>query len=161
MILFPFILKEVRIKPTVQTSAYSSAQVIGGLQTLSNAFQNNGGTSKLTKITIVDADKQSAHIKVLFFSQPLPNTTPASKYADAAAFDPAFKDMTDNFLGEVDIPAASYVALANVSEVTVNLNEGLDLKSWNKNLYVIVLSQGTPHYTAATSLGLAFEFEQF
>lgn len=133
---------------TIGASAatYASGDVIGGLVTLSNAVFENDGTIKIDSITLQDEATQDVGLKLVFFDSN-PNS---STITDNVAFDIAFAD-AEKHIGTVSIGAGSsnwdnwtITSVATLTNVGLRLSAG----GGSKSLYMVVVSQGTPTFTA-------------
>lgn len=136
-------LNIVQTNPTVTAGAYSANNVVGGIQTLATALRNatNGGI--LESISVLDKAAQGAQLSFFFFSA-LPT---GGTYADHGALVLAAADLP-NFLGKVDIAAASYDPAGAAVKVSTASNIGMVLSGdASGNVYVIATTTGTPTYT--------------
>lgn len=165
----------ISVTPTLDTSAYTSGDRLGSIQTITSAFRKTyrpfdqpqqtldstsiiqvGGKVILSEVTIVDQAKQSAAIDILFF-----DALPTVASADNAPIDISDAEMIAKCVGAVSINA-SYIALAANSVVSqANLNIQMKQKSTaaNYNLYAVCIVRATATY-AADSLVFRYKFFQ-
>jgi hypothetical protein len=148
--------------PTISSGvAYTAADQLGGLQTLSDAARYSGDRkgSLLLDIIIVDKDKQNSAMDILFFSD-----SPTVASSDNAAADVSFAEMSSKFIGRVSIESTDWKSIANCSEATAR-NVGLHLRPGTVNdpatkLYALAVARGTPTYTSTTSLVFKYQLLQ-
>lgn len=139
----------VEVNPTLDTSAYASGDRVGSLMTITGVGESGSGCV-LDKVVIVDQAKQSSALKILLF-----NAAPTIASADNAAIDITDAEMIAKCIGVIDVPSASYVALANNSVVDVAYARSV--KAPAMTMYALLVSAGSPTY-AASSLRLKFHF---
>lgn len=144
------------VRPTlaVDTNIYAALDIIGGQLTLTDAMRISDGTGVLHSISITDDDNEKAAFDILLFHSSLAGTvTDNGAFAHNSA-DPA------KFLGRVQVLASDYVTVVTGSLAVANLRSiGLPVKaSGSRNLYALIIATGTPTYTAATDLKIAFGF---
>lgn len=128
---------------------YSSGDVIGGANTLTNAVHKTPGTGIIQSIVVLDKANQKSALDILFF-----DTTPANSFgADNAAY--ALNDADLGYcLGRYSVAAADYVSSStNSAEATIR-SVGLPIKAATgaRDIYMVVVSRGTPTYGSATDL---------
>lgn len=138
----------VTVTPTLDTSAYTSGDLLFDSTEIANAVRANGGCAILQSITIVDKDDQRAGLTLLFADAATDFGTPNS------APDPDDGE-TATVLGHVAIVAGDYVDLGGASVACVR-GLGLLLKAGaaTTSLYVAAMTGGTPTHTAS---GLALK----
>lgn len=145
----------VEVTPTLDTNAYTSGDRLGSIMTLDGVTEGGAQITKLATIVIVDGDKQSQALDILFFDE-----LPTVASADNAAIDITDAQMTDKCVGYVAVAAADFKALAN-SSVAVLKDVNLYLKpavAAEGKLYALMVTRGTPTHTAA-GLVLKFVFD--
>ncbi len=139
-------------------AAYTTADVLGGVNTIPKAVLSDGGSAKLTSLSILDKANQKSAIDLIFFSE-APVTTVGS---DNAAY---VLDDTDlaKVIGRVTVAAASYVSSSttNAEATVTNLQLILQAKAKSQDLYVLAVARGGPTYGAATDLVIRLGLEQF
>ena len=151
------------IKPTitVDTAIYAALDVLGaaatsGIVTITDAMRVIGGSGVLETISVFDDDNEKAVISLLFFdSLPSGGTYIGNGALALAAGDKA------KYIGKVNIASADYETLGGKAFACLK-NVGLHLKaSGSTNLYMIpLITSGTPTFTAATDLKMAFGFRR-
>lgn len=153
--------KVISFTPTIDTSAYADGDQLGDLKELAEAMDSSGDTGLVVSVVVVDKDKDSAALDVLFF-----NDKPTVSSSDNAALDIADSEMASKFLGSVRVAAADYIAL-NSSTVATVKNVNLVVKSEKsadnldgKSLWCILRSAGTPTYTATSDLVVKIGLKQ-
>lgn len=136
------------ITPTISiTPAYTAGDVLGGLQTISNAARTSGGSGQVLSICVLDKTQaQRASMDLLFFDRTV------TVAADNAAVAMSDADMA-NCLGVV--PIYSYntawpgTPLNSIStNVAVNMPFVLD----GTDLFVVAVVRTTPTYVATSDL---------
>jgi len=137
------------------TLAYSAGDAIGTIITLSDVFINPSGQATLMGLSIGDANSQASDIEVLVFdSEPSPGTvtitdnTAVSLSTGALALS----------CGVVSVSSTDYKAYAANSIATV---KNIGLPVWGtdgtRDLYIAIVSRGTPTYIAdGLSISLTF-----
>lgn len=142
--------------PTISNgAAYTSGDVLGGLQTLSNAARISGGSGIIQSITVLDKTQaQRAAIDLLFFDR---SVTVA---ADNAAVAMSDADMAF-CLGIVSIGPynAAWPGTPLNSEATL-LNVGLPFVLNGTDLFVVAVVRGTPTYTSTSDLIFSYTILQ-
>jgi len=134
-------------------SAYAAGDAIGSVITLSDVFLNASGQSTLMSVAIGDGNSQAQDLEILVFDS---NPT-GSTITDNAAVSISSDELSLS-CGSVLVSSADYKAYATNSVATVR-NIGMPV--WNNNgtanLYLVVVSRGTPTYNAnGLSMSLTF-----
>lgn len=141
----PIVEKKVIVQtnPTVTASAYSANNVVGGIQTLMAAMRAANDYGVLDSVSVLDASAQAAQLSIFFFKA-LPT---GGTYADKGALVLSAADLP-NFLGKIDLLAASYDPIGSAVK-GISLNSiGMDVKGdASGNIYAIATTTGTPTYT--------------
>lgn len=151
-------LTRIQNTPTINTSAYTSGDELGTLQTLTAAARFTGGGGLLRAITVLDKTQaQRSAIDVLFFDRSI------SVAGNNNPFAPSDADMV-NFLGLVAIATGDYnTAWAGTptnSVATKIITEGLPFVCAATSLFALAVVRGTPTYTAASDLVFSYLIEQ-
>lgn len=149
--------KIITISPTVDTSAYSSGDVISTVQTITDAVLSTKGTAILQSLAILDKSNQKAAIDLVFFNEAPEN----SIGADNAAYGLNDADIS-KVIGRISVAAGDYVSSGtNNAEATVKAI-GLLLQSiaGSKNLYMAIIARGAATYEAASNLIIKLGFLQ-
>ena len=139
--------KTIRVTPTITTSAYASGDSIGGAITLPNAARQGRSGGVILSLSVVDKDAEEVGVTVQFYKN-------APTATDNAAFDPTDAQLADDYIGEVAL--TSYTSLSDNS-VASERNIGLAFESESEDaqdIYAVIISNGTPTYTAASDIVL-------
>lgn len=131
--------------PTITSgSAYASGNAIGSTITIPKVMDFGFGT--LLNVAIIDKSDQKAAIDVLIFNQPL-----ATPQTDKAAISISAAD-AGNLIGHLSFLASDYSDLV-ASAVATKYNLWMALAGGiDNNIYVQLVSRGTPTYTSTTAL---------
>ncbi len=137
------------VTPDIVAAAYSSGDVIGTLQEITDAVVDKGGTAILQSIVALDKANQKSAIDLIFFNAPLS----VSPGADNAAYSLDDSDLS-KFIGRYSLAAANYVSSGTANADLTDRSVGLVLQAaaGKKSLYVLSVSRGTPTYASATDL---------
>ena len=146
-------IKDIAQTPTITTGIYSAADAVGGLLTFIQAASIYKGNAKITKVVIIDDGNQDANLILHIFDRTF---TPD---ADNAAWDPSDADM-QNCIGHIEIPAANYMAGANNSQATVEVDFPFDLIDGGSSLFAQLECVGTPTYTATDDITVKITVER-
>lgn len=106
---------------TTDSDAYAQNDVLAAPQEVENVAVTEGGCVFLQSVRLLDIDDNARAIDLWFFD------ASASMGAENAAIGPSDSDVSDHFLGTVEIAASDYTDLANSQEATIK-NIGLALK---------------------------------
>jgi hypothetical protein len=136
------------------TSVYANGDMVGSAEIQLANVTNEGAGIVLQVITGYDLDSQNSLLTLLFFSAEPTNTT----FTDNAALDIHDSDIP-YFVGHVSVPASAYTSLSDNSVFTVR-NIGLTMQLLNQDLWVVVMSGGTPTYTTTSSLAITLTYWQ-
>lgn len=134
----------IQINPTISTSAYTAGFVVGGIQTLTNAFTAKH-TGILESVTLLDKSAQNAPMDLLVFQV----TPAAATTADHGAF--AWSTDNLNLIARVSIGAGDYVIIKSQS-VAMKTGLGIAVKGSGTGLFVVAVTSGTPTYAGANDL---------
>lgn len=139
-----YVVKVTDVTLSLDTSAYSSGDVLADTQAISACFVGDDIPGVLHSLVVVDQDDQKAALTVYFLSannaMGTENSAPSISDANAVAI-----------LGFVDIAVADYKDLGGVS-VACKTGLGMPVMpaSGTDDLYVAVVNgTGTPTYTAS------------
>lgn len=134
----------VDVTLSLDTSAYSSGDVLADTQAIANMVRANDFGAVLQSVTVIDKDDQGAAFDIYFLdannAMGNENGAPSISDANAAAI-----------LGKVSVATTDYVDLGGVKVATINV-AGLPLKpaSGGTTGYLAVVNgTGTPTYTAS------------
>ena len=139
----------IQITPTISTVAYTAGDTLGGLLSISNAYDGIGAAAVLQSIVVFDKANQNAPIDFIFFNAS--GTVPANNNP--------FTWNTADFvkvLGRVRVASTDYLTLNSRSFASV-YPIGLTLQgNATQALYVVAIVQGTPTYTSTSDLIFSF-----
>jgi hypothetical protein len=140
---------QITVSPTVTVAAYSSGQCVGGLLTFSGAARSGGPGSSLAQSAVIsDVSGQDANIDLIVF-----NANPTgSTFTDHATCTVANADLA-KIAGTMTITdchllgsTAPGMCQAQQQAIPVALGSG------NTTAYGVMISRGTPTYTASTNI---------
>ncbi len=145
----------VIVTPTITGGAYTALDVIGAIQTLTDAARESGGTVTLDTLIIRDLAIQDADITIFFFNQNPSNGT----YTDNIALDIHDTDM-GFFVGAVRVLSSDYDDAADSSAATLK-NVGLDMTAvGSANLYAIAQILVGDTYVGTSDLTFVYNFSR-
>lgn len=135
--------------PTIVPAAYASGDVIDGVKTLTNAFQDTGGSGILQSMVVTDKANLKKGFDVLFFSQAPDNSVGADNNAYGL-----HDDDCQYLLGRLSVTSADYVSSGtNNAEATFkNIGLGLHAKAGAKDLVALVVCRENATYVTASDL---------
>lgn len=140
--------RTISVTPTVSTTAYTAADVVGGLIT----FAVGCGSGSIRSMLVVDDHNQKEPYVLYLF-----NETP-STIANDAAFAPTVADLK-KLATTITLAGADYTTLNGNAFALLGGHEdtGMDVpfKSVDGNLYMYAVATDTPDYAAATDLFFA------
>lgn len=150
----------VTARPTVSTTAYTSGDVVGGAVRLPRALgQYRRGVLKT--VLVRDADAQAAALTLLLFKD-----APTGIAADNAALSLSDSDLA-LLVGKVNVAASDYETVGGKSVAVVDVAAALDGSAGDAadplqhlrtgDLWLVVVTKGTPTYTAADDTRLNFD----
>lgn len=144
------------VTPTISSgAAYASGDVVGGLQTISNAVRKSGGSGTILSILVVDKTQaQRAAMDILIFDR---SVTVA---ADNAAVAMSDADMA-NCLGVVTIGAYNTAWPGTpLNSISTLINVGLPIVCNGADLYFVPVVRAAPTYTSTSDLIFIFTILQ-
>lgn len=136
------LLERLTLTLTLDTSIYASGDVLANTQPLPGALRRMDSKGILRTLTVIDKDDQGAAMDVYFFSRNVSlgaeNGTPSITDADA-----------EYYLGHISVESADYKDLGGAKVACIK-NENIELSSLDstRNVYVAVVTRGTPTHTA-------------
>jgi len=146
--------KTIFVVPTISTSAYSTGNQLGGVQTLTQAAPDDAYGTTLHGLTIVDKAKVSAAMDILFF-----NSAPTITSTDRTAFQILDANAFGKYLGSVSVAATDYITTADQTYATVK-SIGLPMQPLTGvDLYAIPVIRASATY-AALNLEFCYHFLQ-
>lgn len=146
------------VSPTLDTSAYASADTLFVTNTISGAVADVGGVSELVSLVVKDDANQKQAIDLLFFDE-----APANSFGAANAAYALVDADLPKLLGRISVGTSDYVSSStNSAEATIrNLGLLLKAKASSTSLFVVgVCRSGTPTY-AASSLTIDLHLKQY
>jgi hypothetical protein len=148
----------ISVTPTITAAAYTAGKQLGGVTKVPNVAANSGGGGTLVSIAVLDKANQKSALDVLLF-----NASPTLISSDTATFDISDAELVSKYLARVNVPSANYKtngASTNADAVVGNIWEKVQASANALDLYIVLVSQGTPTYTSTTDLVLKLGFEQ-
>lgn len=146
--------KVITSSPTgIVAAAYSDADVIGAVTTLSNAVLDNMGTGILHSLIATDKTNTKAALDVIIFSESPANSLGTDNNAYALNDADCAK-----VLGRVSIASGDWVSSStNNAEATKGaLGIVLQAKSRSTSLYYVLVARGAITLASATDIQLRF-----
>ena len=156
--------KDVLVTPTMQVSAYSTGQVMGGVQTISSQEEVKL-SDILQSIVVIDPSNQGGQIDIFLFNAPTTGT-----YTDGSAFAPSAADLLA-CVGVVNIASADYVAAGSSAKIAGGKNEAMlgrvvkpstsvpqTTNAASASLYAVAVARGSLTY--ANGLSYRYQFSQ-
>ncbi len=145
----------VIVTPTITAGAYSADDIIGGIQTLTDAARESDGAVTLDTLVIRDLAIQDADITIWFFNQNPVNGT----YTDNIALD--IHDTDHGFLvGVLRVLSSDYDDAADNAAATLR-NVGLDMTAvGSANLYAIAQILVGDTYVGTSDLTFVYNFSR-
>lgn len=128
------------ISLTIRTAAYVANRVLADTQALPGAVWEDGGTGKITGITLTDPSNQSAPMTLVFFAANAAvgaeNAAPSLSAADSMSY-----------LGHVDVTASHYKSIGGIAVATVPCRVSVRAAAGSRSIYVAAINgTGTPTY---------------
>lgn len=149
------------VAPTVSTSAYTSGDVVGGATRIPRAL---GAYARgvLKTVLVRDADAQKAALTLLLFKD-----APTGIAADNAALSLSTSDLA-LLVGKVNVAASDYETVGGKSVAVVDVAAALQGSAGDPSdrlqhlrtgdLWLVIVTTGTPTYAAASDLSLDLGF---
>lgn len=145
--------KLITLTPTLDTgAAYTDADQIGVLMTLSDAVNSDGGTATVFSVTGVDAEKKKVPFDIVFYS-----SAPTVSSSNNAALNISDSEQQAKFLGRVSVGSSDYIDMSANSDFTIkaaNCGVGLKAAAASKDVFAILQARSTAGsaFTSASSL---------
>lgn len=140
---------------TVDTNAFTAGDVVGSKLTLTSAMRVSGGTGILDSIYVQEKGSQAAVLDILIFNADPSNGT----YTNNGAFTANDTDMA-MCIARVHIATTDYVATGGYTSASLGGLGKIVAASGSGNLYAVIITSGTPTYSATTSLKVRFGFKR-
>ncbi|MEZ5386477.1 MAG: hypothetical protein R3F13_13275 [Prosthecobacter sp.] len=145
--------KTVDVTFSLDTNAYAAGDVLADRQVIAACMRKDDGTGFLAGFTLIDVDAQGVEMDVVFLSADVAVGTENSAVSLSAA-------NALNLLGTVNVTADDWVDLVNSKCATkANINLPIKAVSGTDDIYVALVTRGTPTHTAAGITG-RFHFMQ-
>lgn len=158
---------EIAVTPIISTTAYTSGDQLGDIQTLAylspllkptDAACQDKTVSFLSSLAIIDAAGQSAPMNIYFF-----NALPTVASTDNAALSITAAELKAKCRGFISVLAADYAVVGSCSIATLNMARcGLAIKSNTDDgpLYAVAQIMGTKTYATVGDLVFVYDFSQ-
>jgi hypothetical protein len=144
----------IEVTPTVSASAaYTAADQVGGLQTLSGAASAQNCVAQLLSVTVVDKAKQKAALTIFFFDE-----SPTIASVDNGAYDLTDAQCVDKCKGYVKVAVADYQDSSSNSVACVTSTLAMKSLTEGGTLYAVAMTTGTPTYAAVSDLVITYVF---
>jgi len=146
--------RKIFTKPITTTAgAYALEDQIGQLQTLVGAADHKHQALKIESITVVDTEQQKSDLLILFFSKaPTITSTDNNTLAISDA------ELQAKLIGAIRVYSAEYqdvvgssVAVVQYPDIQVHPQDVPSGANEGQDLYMLVLSKGTPTYGASST----------
>lgn len=133
----------ITITLSLDTNAYAAGDVLFDTQEIASAVRVNGDSCILQSIHVIDIDKQSKEMDLLFFNA---NTSLGAENSTPDIDDTEVLTT----LGKVNIPSSAYIDLG-INSVATLTGIGLVLKAGaaTTSLWVAGITRGTPTHSAS------------
>jgi hypothetical protein len=137
-------VKIIPVTLSLDTSAYSSGDLLADTQAVAGAVRENDGTGILHSVTVIDEDDQGVAFDLYFLSA---NNTLGSENSAPSISDANARDI----LTRVPIAAADYTDLGGVKIAEVHgLNRLIQGASGSTSIYVAAVNgSGSPTFSAS------------
>ena len=149
-------VREITVTPTVTLSAYTAADVVGGLMTFAVTDQGFDGAIRRI-ICTDDANQKEQYVLYIFDSLP-------STIANDAAFAPTYADLK-LLRDKVTLATADWATLdGNAVAILGGHEDGameIPCHSDNGDLYMYAVATDTPDYVAATDISFIMVVEVY
>lgn len=154
--------KIVTVVPTIDTSIYASGDQLGPTATkLAEVFRGPKDMTLLQQIIIIDADKQKSAIDFFFWL-----SKPTVTSVDNGAFALTEANLKAYFACAVSVAAGDYVDTSAQAVATKTPSFPATVASiqdtnnpTGHDLWMTMVSRGTPTYTGTTKLQIVFKFQ--
>lgn len=135
---------------TVTAGAYTAGMVVGGKQTVTAAMRLSNGKGFIDHIALRDTSNQKAPLNILVF-----NADPTSgTYTDHAAYAANGTDM-GKYQGLIKVLASDWETLGTECLADVDVKKIVEANGGNSNLYLIIVTPGTPTFGSTSALSLS------
>jgi hypothetical protein len=138
---------------TTTAGAYAVEDQVGQLQTMVGAADHKHQALKIDTITVVDTAQQKSELLILFFSKP-----PAVTSTDSNTLAITDAELAEKLIGAIRVYAAEYqdvvgtsIAVVQYPDIQVHPQDKASGENVGQDLYMLVLSKGTPTYGASST----------
>lgn len=136
------------------SGAYSAADQLGGVNDLDEVAADSGGVLVLESVLVIDNAKQKAALDIFFF-----DSQPTVSNADNGAFALSAANLS-KCVGVAKVAAADYGDTSAQAVAQTSPKIIMKVAKKAKKLFAVVVSRGTPTYTAADNLVIKLGFEK-
>lgn len=131
----------------VTAAAYVAGNNVGGAIKLASALKDGVLTGKIQSLSLADHANQKAPVDILVF-----DSQPAAAIVDHAAMPALAVADSAKVIARISILAADYVTVGGTAVVSLNNLERLVQSATNGDLWIAIVTSGTPTYAAVTDL---------
>ena len=143
----------VSVTPAITAGAYSALDIVGAIQTITNAARVSGGPVTLQSLTITDLGMQDANLRIFFFNQNPANGT----YTDNIPLDIHDTDM-GFCVGVFEVLSSDWLDAADNSVATLR-NIGLGMVPvGTANLFAVAQTVGVETWASTSDLVFRYHF---
>ncbi len=144
---------DVVVQPVLSTAgAYASGQALGPSFPIAGVARGPNAWSVLSKISVVDSDRQNAALILYLFKAPLVVDGVARTTFDVTAPDAV------NFMGAIPIAAGTVLTSFSVKDLVLNPPEPISPSLQPATIYGVLVTTGTPTYTTTSSVKATLTF---
>lgn len=140
--------KLIEVTPTVTaSSAYSSGNCVGGIQSFLNANENELWTSLLESVVILDPSNQSVNYSLLFFKSDPTLAPNGATVTDKTGFAWGTGGGKGAFLGKYDVASTGFESFNSVAVFSTG-GINLVMRPLLRTLFMAIVTTGTPTYSS-------------
>lgn len=140
-----------RLRPALDTNAYSDGDQLGEAIEIANFFRSVNGHARIESIKIVDAQSRKAEIDIFFF-----NREPTVTSSDNDALNIGDTEVRDKYVGHVKVAASDYedfsanaIATKSNLDMPVHAIQDQDDNPTGKSLWFILATRSAVTYAAS------------
>lgn len=146
--------RKIFTKPITTTAgAYALEDQIGQIQTLVGAADHKHQSLKIDSITVVDTEQQKSELLILFFSK-----SPTITSTDSNTLAISDAELAAKLIGAIRVYAAEYqdvvgtsIAVVQYPDIQIHPQDSPSGENIGQDVYMLVLSKGTPTYGASST----------
>lgn len=142
--------EEICVTPTIETGAYTAGDLVGGKQTISNAFRAESGSGLLQTIQVHDIGAEGKNLEIVFFTSNPSGTT----FTENSAFDPADTDLTKIVCPTTISSHSSF----NDNGTSTAQNIGCVIDAGSPTIYAAAIVREAVTYDSTSALTFCFGF---